>query len=106
MQLSNASTSGNTENDSAFFKGGSVPYDTWTHVAVTYDGSIGKVYQNGVLVAEEQVDADVNFGGSTLNIGSLKSSNGTWYLFDGKLDELGYWDRVLTENEISDLYNQ
>ena len=31
--------------------------------------------------------------------------NGTWYLFDGKLDELGYWDRVLTENEISDLYN-
>ena len=106
LQLSNASSSGNTENDSAFISGGSIEFDTWTHVAITYDGSVGKVYQNGVLVTEEQVDADVNFGGSALNIGSLKSSNGTWYLFDGKLDELGYWRRVLSANEISALYNQ
>ena len=105
LQISNASSSGNTENDSAFFKGGSVSYDTWTHVLVTYNGSVGRVYQNGEMVAEQTIGVDFNLGGSALNIGSLKASNGTWYLFDGKLDELGYWDRVLTENEISDLYN-
>ena len=105
LQISNASSSGNTENDSAYFQGGSVPYETWTHVLVTYNGSVGRVYQNGEMVAEQTIGVDFNLGGSALNIGSLKASNGTWYLFDGKLDELGYWDRVLTENEISDLYN-
>ena len=105
LQISNASSSGNTENDSAFFQGGSVSFETWTHVVVTYNGSVGRVYQNGEMVAEQTIGVDFNLGGSALNIGSLKASNGTWYLFDGKLDELGYWDRVLTENEISDLYN-
>ena len=38
------------------------------------------------------------------NIGSLKASNGTWYLFDGFLDEL-YWSRALTENEVQNLYS-
>ena len=105
LQLSNASSNGNTVNDSEFFKGGDIPFNQWTHVAVTYDGSVGKVYQNGQLVAEEQIDVNINAGGSALNIGSLKSSNGTWYLFDGKLDELGYWNKVLTAEEIGNLFS-
>ena len=105
LQLSNASSNGNTTNDSEFFKGGDIPFNQWTHVAVTYDGSVGKVYQNGQLVAEEQIDVNINAGGSALNIGSLKSSNGTWYLFDGKLDELGYWNKALTAEEIEYLYS-
>ena len=105
LQLSNASSNGNTVNDSEFFKGGEVPFNQWTHVAVTYDGSVGKVYQNGQLVAEEQIDVNVNAGGSALNIGSLKASNGTWYLFDGKLDELGYWNKVLSAEEIENLFS-
>ena len=105
LQISNASSNGNTSNDSEFFKGGDIPFNQWTHVAVTYDGSVGKVYQNGQLVAENQIDVNINAGGSALNIGSLKSSNGTWYLFDGKLDELGYWNKVLSAEKIGNLFS-
>ena len=105
LQISNASSNGNTSNNSEFFKGGDIPFNQWTHVAVTYDGSIGKVYQNGQLVAENQIDVNINAGGSALNIGSLKSSNGTWYLFDGKLDELGYWNKVLSAEKIGNLFS-
>ena len=105
MQISNASSNGNTSNNSEFFKGGDIPFNQWTHVAVTYDGSVGKVYQNGQLVAENQIDVNINAGGSALNIGSLKSSNGTWYLFDGKLDELGYWNKVLSAEKIGNLFS-
>lgn len=105
LQISNASSNGNTSNNSEFFKGGDIPFNQWTHVAVTYDGSVGKVYQNGQLVAEDQIDVNINAGGSALNIGSLKSSNGTWYLFDGKLDELGYWNKVLSAEEIGNLFS-
>ena len=31
-------------------------------------------------------------------------SNGTGYFFDGHLDEMGYWNRALTEQEIQNLY--
>ena len=105
LQISNASSNGNTSNNSEFFKGGDIPFNQWTHVAVTYDGSVGKVYQNGQLVAEDQIDVNINAGGSALNIGSLKSSNGTWYLFDGKLDELGYWNKVLSAEKIGNLFS-
>ena len=105
LQISNASSNGNTSNNSEFFKGGDIPFNQWTHVAVTYDGSVGKVYQNGQLVAENQIDVNINAGGSALNIGSLKSSNGTWYLFDGKLDELGYWNKVLSAEKIGNLFS-
>jgi hypothetical protein len=63
FQISNASSNGNTSNDSEFFSGGDISYNQWTHVAVTYAGSVGKVYQNGQLVAEEQLDANINAGG-------------------------------------------
>lgn len=106
MQLSNASSNGNTANDSKFFKGGDISFNQWTHVAVTYDGQTGKVFQNGALVSEELINVNMNTGVSALNIGSLKASNGTWYLFDGKLDELGYWNRALTAEEISSLFNE
>ena len=31
------------------------------------------------------------------------SSNGTWYFWDGYLDEIGYWNRALSSNEIKNL---
>lgn len=105
LQIHDVDVVGNTINNSEFFSGGNVEFDKWTHVAVTYDGLNGRVYQNGVLVAEKQLSSIINQGQSSLNIGSLKASNGTWYLFDGFLDELGYWSRALTENEVQNLYS-
>ena len=37
--------------------------------------------------------------------GEINMSNGHWLLFSGKMDDLGYWSRALTQTEITDLYD-
>ena len=89
------------------FKSGQINYDTWSHIAITF-GSNGTVksYLNGNYVDETNFSTPLNVNSqSNLTIGSLPSSNGTWYLFDGKLDELGYWNKVLTSQEIANLFS-
>ncbi|MFW6172561.1 MAG: LamG domain-containing protein, partial [Elusimicrobiota bacterium] len=78
--------------------------DKWYHLLVTYDGSYTKIYIDG---SEDKSDS--------LSDGSLETSpqktvigNGDYYTkrhFDGKIDEVGIWDRALSSSEISDLYN-
>ena len=89
------------------FESGQINYDTWSHIAITF-GSNGTVksYLNGNYVDETNFSTPLNVNSqSNLTIGSLPSSNGTWYLFDGKLDELGYWNKVLTSQEIANLFS-
>ena len=89
------------------FKSGQINYDTWSHIAITVNsnGTV-KSYLNGNYVDETNFSTPLNVNSqSNLTIGSLPSSNGTWYLFDGKLDELGYWNKVLTSQEIANLFS-
>ena len=89
------------------FESGQINYDTWSHIAITF-GSNGTVksYLNGNYVDETNFSTPLNVNSqSNLTIGSLHSSNGTWYLFDGKLDELGFWNKVLTSQEIANLFS-
>ena len=77
--------------------------DRWYHVAMTYDLGAGTsnstVYLDGVL--ESVTDfADDDPGAITLSIGTR---TGTTNYYEGRLDELTLWDRVLTEQEIQTL---
>ena len=81
-----------------------VPFNTWSHVAMTYDQSKVKLYVNGVLVKEELYDTPMTFGESSLTSRQTQMTNGNWLFFDGFLDELGYWGRALADEEILMLY--
>ena len=86
------------------YKAGNILFEAWSHIAGTLDNRELKIFINGSLVGEHQFDSDINVNGnSPLNIGSLLSSNGTWYFWDGYLDEIGYWNRALSSNEIKNL---
>ena len=37
-------------------------------------------------------------------IGEHHQSNGHWYYFDGLIDEVGIWNRALSDKEIENLY--
>jgi hypothetical protein len=76
---------------------------TWYHVLGTSDGKVSKLYLNGVLIDSEThptnnsiIQAKILFGFDQI------SSSRYW---KGKIDDIGIWNRVLTQQEITDLYN-
>jgi hypothetical protein len=63
---------------------------------------------NGALVSEIAKPANFIFntmGTSGISIGSSNQANGYWYESDAKIDDIGFWNRALTQQEINNLYN-
>lgn len=86
----------------AFFgESGTLADATWAHYVLTWASGTGnfKLYKNGTLNASDTMAA-VTLGGD-LAIG-YTASTGTY--FNGSLDEIGIWNRVLTTAEITTLY--
>ena len=84
----------------------SIPINTWTHVAVTYDGTNKQFYINGVPDAKVSRAGPLYMtSGSPLYIGRQGTSCNC-NLFQGHIDEVRIWNRVLTSNEISANMNQ
>lgn len=81
--------------------------NTWSNIVFTYDGSSLNLYVNGIL--KSQKAGVITLKNTTCNtgitIGELNQYNGFWYYTDGKLDDIGIWNRALTQDEITNLYN-
>ena len=82
-------------------------YDTWHHVATTYDSETGvqKMYVDGELASEgplELANLKIQPGTGTSEIGNRHE----WTQpFDGIIDELCIYDVVLTQDEIQESMN-
>lgn len=78
----------------------------WHHVAATFSygeiESVGKLYLDGDLVHEETSAnmMPLHYGGQCVTVGNAGFQA---YGFNGDLDELVIYDRVLDENEIASL---
>jgi len=79
---------------------------TWYHLVVNYDADAGSAdfYVNGSQQGTTQTGLPnaIYNGSSKTFVGSYDQ---TYYFHDGILDELGFWSRVLTTDEITSLYN-
>jgi hypothetical protein len=75
--------------------------DVWSHWVVAQNGTSLYFYKNGVFI--NSITSVGNFFGGTCVIGARYSKDSTF--FDGKIEEVAIWDRVLTQEEISELYN-
>lgn len=69
--------------------------NSWTHVAVAADGSESKFYVNGIYVGT--ADGVVETG--ITELGSYTGNGGTLTFAEG-LDEVAYWARALSDDEI------
>ena len=75
---------------------------TWYHVVVTQDGSGNAiVYVNG----SSSATGTVTHAGTTdsYDIGRVHYNTAEYY--NGNMDEIGLWSRVLTSSEVTQLYN-
>ena len=83
----------------------------WVHLVGVKDSISGtmRIYQNGILMGESAIQNEQSFDQSgSLFIGCehpyISLPSGPQYFF-GDLDDLGIWNRALTEEEILALYN-
>jgi hypothetical protein len=80
-----------------------VATNEWTFLTVTYDGVISKVYLNGVenvtLISSMIQNTD-----RPLRIGVGSAEITPDYYFQGKLQDFRYYDRPLSQTEITNIY--
>jgi len=72
-----------------------LPSDEWTHIVFTIGDNKATLYQNGVLVDYIDGVSYIHFDNPTLG----SAYNGVEF-FAGKLTEHGFFDKVLSEEEI------
>ena len=77
-----------------------IPLNAWTHVALTYNGSLTRLYVNGVLSVtsashSETFNNPVRFGYSVGN---------TDQHFQGRLDEITFYNQTLADADILAIY--
>ena len=85
-------------------KTGSATPDVWQHIAMTYDGTVGETYINGVPSFYSEITGNyVGLAGTNLWIGG-RQDNSNW--FNGKIDDVRIFDRALSEQEIQQLYDE
>ena len=74
-----------------------LPLNTWSHVAVTYDGAMLRLFVNGVEVGSRALSGPMSTSTGVLRIGG----NSVWgEYFSGRIDEIRIYNRALTPAEI------
>ncbi|MEO1863469.1 MAG: LamG domain-containing protein, partial [Verrucomicrobiia bacterium] len=85
--------------------GPAVNVGDWDHLAITYDdvAEVKKLYVNGELAVESN-DAVAENDTKPLNIGA-GGDIGTAYFFKGDIDDIGLWNKALSQEEIQGVMN-
>ncbi len=82
---------------------GAVSANTWTHIVLTADATVLKMYLNGSLDSTHTISS-LNFDSSG-NAGFIGSwITGTDYEFDGSIDQVRLFSKALNSTEVSTLY--
>ncbi|MBM3399140.1 MAG: T9SS type A sorting domain-containing protein [Bacteroidetes bacterium] len=81
--------------------------NTWNNIVMTFDGLALKQFINGVMIDSVSANGLTlnTTGTSGISIGVSDQASGIWSPFDGKIDDIGIWNRALSQKEITDLYN-
>jgi uncharacterized protein (TIGR02145 family) len=90
----------------ALFSTVSPAYQVNQNIVFTYDGNVGKFYINGNLVSSISNTGNITTS-ANLFFGKSGCNNAGQMIdaFNGKLDDIGIWNRALSQQEITNLYN-
>jgi hypothetical protein len=82
--------------------------NVWYHIAGVFDrtGDQGRVYVNGIKKAEGAMTTDPLSNDATTKIGCVHEETSDSYYFNGIIDDLRIYNRVLSSEEIQQLYEE
>jgi hypothetical protein len=88
--------------ENAFVVDSNVPVkmEQWNHLAFSYDGDTLRLYVNGELSGERKIGRPRVPGHDGLAFGRRQDNSGDGYHFRGALDEIRFYNRALTLDEI------
>ena len=77
----------------------------WLHCVITVGNTLAQLYINGVLCQQSTYEnADFsNANNQDMTIGVMNA--GSWYPFNGKIDDVILYNRALSSQEVAMLYN-
>jgi len=84
---------------------------SWHHMVVTYSGKLSdiKLYIDGVQYTTTSFNyqsiTNINTTLSNLFFGRTSENYNQYYFFNGKIDDIGIWNRAFSSNEVKELYN-
>jgi hypothetical protein len=78
-----------------------LPVNAWTHLAATNDGSVLRLYRNGVMTSSAAVTGAPVASTGTLQLGASRYGES----FNGKLDDARVYNRALSAAEVLALFN-
>ncbi|WP_035606468.1 LamG-like jellyroll fold domain-containing protein [Haloferula sp. BvORR071] len=105
LKYSYAGGSGDITTAATFGASGT-PITTWTHLVAVTEKNVGtRLYINGVQDGNNNAIPNLTTNNSTVLWigGNPNSANRTW---NGLLDDIGIWNRALTQAEITQLFTQ
>jgi hypothetical protein len=83
--------------------GGAVAANTWYHIALTYDGALYHSYFNGTPAGTMAYDAFVPAGDGFTSLGFRFDGGGAG--FEGAFDDVAFYNKALTLDQIQAHYN-
>lgn len=79
--------------------------NSWYNIVFTHDAvSGGKIYVNGLLISSNNLGGNICSNQNNLTIGADSNQGVLYRFFNGKIDDIGIWNRALTQEEITNLY--
>ena len=79
----------------------SIPSGTWGYYVATYDGTNVKIYRQGIYEGAKAQTGTVSLGTNTFVFGRMGGS----YYFNGLGGNISWYNRALTQAEVTQNYN-
>lgn len=83
---------------------GGLMLNTWNHFVATYDGSMFRLYHNGVAADSIAANGTITNSNVPFNIGTVPFG-ATNFDLDGRLEDVCLWSRALSAGEVNTWYN-
>ena len=85
--------------------GVSLSLNAWHFIVGTYDGTTVSLYVDGQLAGTAPLTGPIQDNSSTTSIGTKFADGTTFYSFNGRVDDVGIYNRALTPAELQAIYN-